>query len=67
LDDEPMKWYDHETDMIKYSLSKPDVLFVLDGDGEDSGDIWRKYFKNGKMQPALAKIVFDNFDETKLR
>jgi hypothetical protein len=42
-----VKWYEHEEDIKGISEMFPDVLFTLDGEGEDSGDVWRKWFKNG--------------------
>ena len=60
------KWYDHEKHMNLLSQIYPETIFLLEGEGEDSGDIWRKYFKNGKMQVCKAKIVFPAFDESKL-
>jgi hypothetical protein len=45
----------------------PDVLFTLSGEGEESGDIWRKYYKNGKCQTTAAVIQLDDFDERLLR
>ena len=62
-----IKWCNHDEDMIEISKLYPDVLFTLDGNGEDVGDIWRTYYKNGKMQETKANIVFDKFDETKLK
>ncbi|MCY8191473.1 hypothetical protein MOC62_07625 [Bacillus spizizenii] len=62
-----MKWYDHEDDMKDISKDFPEALFTLNGDGEESGDVWRKYFKNGKMQTCRARIVFDDYDEKELR
>lgn len=64
---EPCKWYKHESEMRKFSEKFPEVLFTLEGEGEESGDIWRKYFVNGKMQVAKAKISFDPFVVDKLR
>lgn len=64
---EEMKWYDHESYMRGMSLSLPDVLLELSGEGEDSGDMWRKYFLNGKMQVCRAKIIYPQFDIEKLR
>lgn len=60
------KWYDHEEDMAELSRTFPEVLFTLYGDGEESEDMWYKYFKGGKMQKCYAKIVFDDYDESKL-
>lgn len=66
---EELKWYDHENDLKEFS-SRPkykDVLFALSGIGENEGDIWIKYFKNGKMQVCEAEIVYPSFDESKLQ
>jgi len=60
------KWYTHEQDMKELSKSYPETTFLLEGEGEESGDIWQKYFKNGKMQVCKAEIVFPVFDESKL-
>ena len=61
-----IKWYNHDEDMMEISNLYPDVLFTLDGNGEGFGDIWRTFYKNGKMQKTKANMVFDKFDETKL-
>lgn len=60
-------WYDHEDDLKEISAMFPDVLIKLYGEGEDAKDIWYKYFKGGKVQVCRAKIVFDEFDESKLQ
>lgn len=60
------KWYEHEEEMKAFSTNYPDVLFILDGVGEEHNDNWRKYFKNGKMQTTYAELKFDEFDESKL-
>ena len=39
---------------------------MLKGEGVDPGDIWQRYFKNGKTQLCEAKISFDEYDENKL-
>jgi len=53
--------------MRQYSLKHPNTLFKLSGEGEESGDIWQEYYLNGKMQLVTAQIVFDDFDESKLK
>ncbi|MBQ4817633.1 hypothetical protein IHP72_15365 [Bacillus pumilus] len=65
--DDELKWYGHEVDMRSVSRQFPDVLITLTGEGEESGDMWRKYFKGGKMQECRAKITFDDYDEEELR
>ena len=60
------QWHEHEEDMRKLSAAAGCYLFTLTGEGEESGDQWRKYFKGGKMQVARAHIQFDAFDESKL-
>lgn len=42
-----IKWYDYDSDMIGISSSIPNVYFILCGDGEECGDLWRSYFLNG--------------------
>lgn len=61
------KWYDHDEDMKKISADFPDILFKLEGEGEESGDIWKTYYKGGKAQHCRAKIVFPEFDPSKLK
>lgn len=63
---ESVKWYEHEEDMLNLSIQFPNVIFILKGEGEEAGDIWYKYFKDGKLQQAPGKITFDEYDESKL-
>ncbi len=35
------KWYDWEKDMKKLARKFPNVLFILDGDGEEADDNWQ--------------------------
>jgi hypothetical protein len=60
------KWYDHETDMIAFSLGWPSTLFTLEGSGEEQPDFWKKHFKNGKIQRCKGVITYPDFDEGKL-
>lgn len=63
---EATKWYDHEKHMREYSKRYPLITFELNGEGEETGDIWVEYYRNGKMQRIKAQIKFDPFDESKL-
>jgi len=43
------KWYDYNENMTEVSMQIPGVLLILDGSGEESGDIWRKVWLNGEI------------------
>ena len=60
------KWYDHEKDLKEFSKKHPDALFLLHGEGEESGDLWDLYVKNGKAQKCKGEVVYPDYDETKL-
>jgi hypothetical protein len=65
--EEPCKWYEHEKEMRASSLAHPDHVFQLDGVGEEQGDVWRKYFRAGRMQKWQPdKQEPAPFDEGKL-
>lgn len=63
LDD--CKWYNWEQHMRELSKLYPNVVFLLDGQGEHGG-IWKAYFKNGKFQDVKTYTAFEEFDENKL-
>lgn len=56
--DEWIKWYEHDRDMLDISMKFPDTVFVLSGEGEESGDLWKTYYKNGVKQDAPAIITY---------
>jgi len=61
------KWYKHEDSMVAISQREPMVLFKLHGIGDDAGDIWDKYYVDGKkvhevrINPELPTPDFDSF------
>ena len=61
-----IKWYDSIEDLKKVSALVPEALIQVDGEGEESGDIWRSYYKGGKYQMVKTEIVYEDFDESKL-
>lgn len=64
--DDECKWYRHEEDMITLSERYPDVLFELIGEGEESPDFWKKYFRNGQMKICKGTVVYESFDPKSL-
>lgn len=61
------KWYDDIEHMKKLSLLFPGILFEVEGEGEEAGDWWKEYFKDGKMQRCQAIVTFEPYDEGKLK
>jgi hypothetical protein len=60
------KWYNWEEDLRKFSAKFPNVLFLLEGEGEENGDLWKAYFKGGKMQLCKAEVTYPKYDENEL-
>lgn len=69
LDEEiwEITWYNNEKDVKELSKAFPDTVFLLERVGEEPGDLCQIYFKNGKMQVAQARIIYDDYDESKLK
>jgi hypothetical protein len=63
---EAMNWYRHDDDMREFSKLFPTIVFELCGEGDRAGDLWRAYYKNGKMQYCPARITYGEYDESKL-
>ena len=59
--EEPIKWYDHVEDMIKLSKVFPETLFILDGWGEEIGDVWRELYMDGERVVANLVFTFSDF------
>ena len=51
------KWYNSDKHMKALSLEFVDVLFTVYGDGEDSGDLWVAYYKNGKGTDYMKPVI----------
>jgi hypothetical protein len=64
---EECKWYEHEEDLRKISKTFPQYMFTLEGIGEEAGDQWKEYYRNGKMQRCKVIMTFEKFDETKMK
>jgi len=47
---EEIKWYSVVDDMKDISRAYPNVMFRVEGRGENIGDEWVRYFVNGKVQ-----------------
>lgn len=60
------KWYDWKDHLKQLSSEYPGMLFEIDGEGEESGDLWKAYVLDGKLQLEKASIVYGDFDESKL-
>lgn len=61
------KWYKYEEDCRKVSKDFPNLVLVVEGHGEEQGDDWIAYFKDGKMQRVNAVVTYAPFDESKLK
>jgi hypothetical protein len=64
--EQEVKWYGHEDELKEFSLKHPKLLFVLDGSGEENGDLWIKYIKNGKCQFCPAIVKYNKYSPKKL-
>ena len=62
-----IKWYSFDEDMKNYSKNFPDTVFKLSGEGEENGDIWYRYYKNGKVQVCKATFTFEPYDVNNLK
>lgn len=60
------KWYNWPKDMVVLSERYPDILFTLDGEGENPYDLWRAFYRAGKGYSEKTKIVYADFDPVKL-
>lgn len=59
-------WYDSIKDMKEYSKLYPEILFMIEYEGERNLDVYKTYFKNGKSWISIPKIVWKEFEESML-
>lgn len=59
--DEGCKWYTHSEVMVEYSKRYPDTVFLVGGDGEESGDLWKAYYKNGEERHYDAEFQVQSY------
>ena len=62
------KWYEHTEDMKKLSADPKykDIVFTVEGEGEEAGDVWKAYYKNGKSVTHRVEFVFPDFKDEDL-
>lgn len=60
-------WYSHSDDLCAFSMEHPFAVFKLIGEGEEVGDLWQKYFKDGKMQVCEAIISYHPYNPLYLK
>lgn len=60
------KWYEHDEHMIQLSKKYSKCVFTLRGEGEETGDLWLTYYKDGKLKTYRPEIEFPPFDEDEL-
>lgn len=56
------KWGDYEEDCLKLSKKYPNLVFQLDGDGENSDDLWAERFHNGNCEMVSMEYPGDFVD-----
>lgn len=54
-----IKWYVHERDMVTLSLKFRNLMFKLNGNGEEHDDFWYGLFKNGEYEIMYGSIVYE--------
>ena len=61
------KWYDCDEELTEVSKLYPNLLIIVEGVGEEYGDIWRLYVHNGKCVRHYAEIVFPPYDKAEFK
>ncbi len=60
VDDESAKHYDLEEELQEFIDSMPGATFTgcIEGDGEESGDMWRLYVVDGRVVKVKPELVW---------
>ena len=54
---EELKWYECHEDMMKITADFPEVMFEMEGTGEDREDWWIEQYYKGNYAVEFAKII----------
>ena len=60
------KWYDWQDELKELSKKYPDLMFTVNGSGEDTPDFWICWIVNGKSQLERKELTHEPFDPKKL-
>lgn len=61
------KWYDSADHLYWTSKKFPNTLITVEGEGEESGDLWIEYWLNGKVCGGAAKIIYPEYKPSLLK
>lgn len=62
-----VKWYDWQDHIKKVSLKFPGYIIILEGEGEEQGDVWKAYAKDGKLAVVHPETHWPDFHEDMLK
>ena len=72
--DDEKEWFHHQVNLLEFSKKYPQLIFIIGseptGEREDRrmvSRLWRKYFRDGKLQVSAAFWSFDDFNEDMLQ
>ncbi len=51
------KWYDHENDIRGLSEKYPDLTFCVEGDGEETMDLWQCFWHAGRSWHEAVRFT----------
>lgn len=67
LSDDVIKWYDYRSNMLTVSKLHPQSLLIVDRVGEESPDIERSFFKDGKCYSEKLEYTPPDFDPSRMK